>query len=178
MNNGQTSPQDNVPNFFTSGAGTNSVNENNFESENNLDLTNTTTDWNLPTPDRDQRKIGNQAIASAESLNLSNETDSPPSVENIAEKINALTGNKAETNQVALNPAITQVETPLTPPQFEKSHIKTDDRLSDTAVAAIDQAKTKLDQDGDIASFYDTARNMMEVNLENSYNRKLASWNT
>ena len=176
MNNGHPSPQDTVPDFFTSGAGTNSENENNFEPENNLDLTNTTTDWELPMPDRDQRKIGSQAIASAESLNFSAEAPVPTPEEDLAAKINAITENKAA--PVALNPAITQAETPPVPEQFEKSHIKTDDRLSDTAVAAIDQAKAKLDQDGDIATFYDTARNMMEVNLENSYNRKLAAWNT
>lgn len=171
MNYGQDNSQEKVPDFFTSGAGTNSVNENNFESENNLDLTNSTTEWGMPMPDRDKRGIGNRAIASAESLNLPSESAPNPG-EDISAQIKAITDDKV--SQTPLNPAIVQKDDTAVS-QFEKSHIKTEDRLSDTAVAAIDEAKAKLDQDGNIASFYDTARDMMETNLENSYNRKLES---
>lgn len=173
MDYGQNSQKGAIPEFFTSGAGTNLENENSFESENNLDLTNTANNWDLPMPDRDQRAMGNRAIASAESLNFSNETTppkeaAPTSIDNIA---NNPPTEQPSPNPAAMQPPATTEETP----RFEKAHIKTDDRLSDTAVAAIDQAKAKLDQDGDIASFYNTARDMMEVNLENSYNRKLAA---
>ena len=53
--------------------------------------------------------------------------------------------------------------------------IKTDDQLDPRAVKIVDDAIHKLDQDGNVADFYDAARDMMETNLENSYHRKLAA---
>lgn len=53
--------------------------------------------------------------------------------------------------------------------------IKTEDQLDPRAVETVDKAIHQLDKDGNIANFYDTARDMMETNLKNSYNRKLAA---
>lgn len=58
---------------------------------------------------------------------------------------------------------------------FSIKDIKTDDKLDPRAVKIVDDAIHKLDQDGNIADFYNTAREMMETNLENSYNRKLVA---
>ena len=172
MNYGQDNSQEKVPDFFTFGAGTNAENVNNVEPENNLDLTNTATEWELPMPDRDNREIGNRAIASAESLNIPSEPAANPQ-EDLSAQIEAITDNKAE--QVSINPAIIQKNNDTTIPQIEEPNIKTDKFLSKEGIAAIDKAKAELDQTGDMASFYCEARDMMEVNLENSYNRKLAA---
>ncbi len=58
---------------------------------------------------------------------------------------------------------------------FSIKDIKTEDKLDPRAVKVVDDAIHKLGQDGNIADFYDAARGMMETNLENSYNRKLAA---
>lgn len=62
-------------------------------------------------------------------------------------------------------------------PSTPTSHpsIKTTNRLNEHGVKNIDDAISKLGQDGNIADFYDLARDMMEENLENSYQRKLAA---
>ena len=51
----------------------------------------------------------------------------------------------------------------------------TGDRLSEATVTEIDSLTNKLNQDGDMASFYDDIRDAMESNLDNSYNRKLGA---
>lgn len=53
--------------------------------------------------------------------------------------------------------------------------IRTTDRLNEGGIKNIDDAINKLNQDGNISDFYDLARNMMEENLENSYQRKLSA---
>ena len=56
---------------------------------------------------------------------------------------------------------------------FDRTVIKTDDKLNSGAIKEVDAAIVKLNQTGNIADFYDTARDAMEVNLSNSYNRTL-----
>ena len=51
----------------------------------------------------------------------------------------------------------------------------TGDHLSEATVTEIDTLTNKLNQDGDMASFYDNIRDAMESNLDNSYNRKLGA---
>ena len=51
----------------------------------------------------------------------------------------------------------------------------TGDRLSEATVTEIDSLTNKLNQDGNMASFYDDIRDAMESNLDNSYNRKLGA---
>lgn len=70
---GSTGTQD----FFTAGAGTDSVNTNNFEAENNLDLTNQSTSWNNASTDRDHRSIGSRAANSIETDHDREEVTSP-----------------------------------------------------------------------------------------------------
>ena len=168
------------PEFFTSGAGTNSENENTFEAENNLDLTNNQVSWGT-TEARDPRNLGGSAIASAEKLTPATTPETPKFPE--APQIPTESYNSTpELGQVVpamppgytAPPTATSEQTPPTQP-FDESALKTTDKLDLRAVKIVDDAIAKLNQDGDIASFYDTARGMMETNLANSYNRKLAA---
>lgn len=57
---------------------------------------------------------------------------------------------------------------------FNPKNIKTNgDYLSPAAIIEIDKLKEKLNQDGDLNSFYNDTRDLTEVNLDNSYQRKL-----
>ena len=59
---------------------------------------------------------------------------------------------------------------------FDRTAIKTGDKINPDALKEINKATSRLDQTGNIADFYDTIRDAMEVNLDNSYGRKLATW--
>ena len=49
------------------------------------------------------------------------------------------------------------------------------DHIAKSAIKEIQRAEDELSQTGNISNFYDRARQMMQDNLENSYNRKLAA---
>ncbi len=108
-----------------------------------------------PTP-RDSREIGSRAI----------ENSDPRPRPEISPAI------LEQSNLPPMPKDTAIVESALDIP-FDKNALKTTDKLSQTGIEAIDAAVEKLNQDGDIANFYDTARQMMEANLDNSYNRKL-----
>lgn len=57
---------------------------------------------------------------------------------------------------------------------FNKTEIKTGDRLSKSGVREVDHILHELDKTGDIASFYATAREMTKTNLGNSYGQNSA----
>ena len=57
---------------------------------------------------------------------------------------------------------------------YNPANIKTEgDYLSPATIVEIDKLKEKLNQDGDLNSFYNDTRDLTEVNLDNSYLRKL-----
>ena len=68
-----------------------------------------------------------------------------------------------------------QPETESFQDDLNKNAFKTGSKLNPAAIKEIDFAKRKLDQTGDAADFYDKARDAMESNLSNSYDRKLAA---
>ena len=80
-----------------------------------------------------------------------------------------------------LNPALGQI-TPVTMPNpphntvkpYNPTNIKTTgDYLDKGSLAEIEKLEEKLNQDGDLNSFYDQTRELTEVNLDNSFARKL-----
>ncbi len=75
----------------------------------------------------------------------------------------------------AINPDILQPENQLPPEQFDKAAIKTEEKLSKSGIREVDEVLTKFKQDNNPSGFYDSVRNMMEANLDNSYNRKLGA---
>ena len=54
--------------FFTPGVGDIPVNQNTFEAENNLDLTNNQTSWNQGETYQNARNLGNTAISTQDAL--------------------------------------------------------------------------------------------------------------
>lgn len=151
------------------GAGTNSVDTNNFEAKNNLDLTNKDISWTGPSADRDLRSIGGSVINSRETSHHQEEDPSSPELGKIID-LAMPPGVKQD------NPYETAKKADIIEASLNHNVIKTKDRLDPAGVKEVDNAIAKLNQTGDVADFYDTARNAMETNLDNSYNRKLAAW--
>ena len=151
--------------FFASDANILSKNANNFEAENNVNLSNDTPSWGS-SPERDHRNIGNKAIGSrGEEYPNSDGFSSEPQLGKIIDpNMPPDIEGKAKEDPSKIIEA-----------SFDRTVIKTDDRLSSGAVKEIDAAITKLDQNGNISDFYDAVRDAMEINLDNSYGRKLAA---
>ena len=169
MDYGQPVNTDSQLDYFTSGAGTNQVNINNFEPENNLDLTNEQTDWSSPV-ERSHRDIGNAAINAPDSKANKGYDIAIPKLEEMGQVIS-----------MEMPPGREEI-VDMTPGQlaeqaisFDKNKIKTKDSLSELGVQEVKQVISKLNQDGNAADFYDAAREMMEVNMENSYGEN-ATW--
>jgi len=152
--------------FFTSGAVTSSENANNFESENNLDLSNDAASWGT-NPERDHRSMGNKVIESGseEGQGDLDELSSGPELGKIID-LSMPPGVEGE---------IKEDPSKIIEASFDRTVIKTDDKLSSSAVKEIDTAIANLDRDGDISKFYGMVRDAMEANLDNSYGRKLAA---
>lgn len=60
---------------------------------------------------------------------------------------------------------------------FKKEAIKTGDNLSKEGIKETEKVIKNFEHDGNAADFYSTWQNMSEVNLENSWNRKLGENN-
>ncbi len=168
MDYGQPVNSNDRTDFFTSGAGSNQENVNNFEAENNVDLNNEQADWGA-SPARSNRNIGNIAI-NAPVVPKSIEEQVMPAGEilpAVGEIVN--TGTPAE---LVDNGDVEAVEVSE---KFNRKKIKTGELLDDEGVGEVRAVIQKLNQDGNVADFYDTAREMMETNLVNSYGEK-AAW--
>ena len=66
-------------------------------------------------------------------------------------------------------------ETQIIEASLDKTALNTEGRLESAGVKEIDKAISKLNRTGNVADFYETTRDAMETNLNNSYNRKLAA---
>ena len=152
MDYGQNKQLNTPQDFFTSGVGTNSTSENIFEPENNLDLTNTATSWNM-TP-------GLQSEIAPQGENIQSET------------MEFTPGNMStEVVDVVLPPNY-QIEPENIPKQsFDPKLIFTGrDRISKATISEAKKVENKLSEDHNAASFYDDIRSMAKDNLKNSYN--------
>lgn len=114
---------------------------------------------------RNPQTIGNKII------NFSN---SPNSVTEAKERLGVI-----EPTMPPMVAEETQTQPPLKTDIIEasldKSALNTEGRLESAGVREIDKAISKLKHTGNVADFYETARDAMETNLNNSYNRKLAA---
>ncbi len=152
--------------FFTAGAGTNSESVNDFESENNLDLTNQLTDWGQTTAIAQHQSLGNRAISSSETSENNGESSTElGEVVNLEMPPSSRSAVQAQADLVA-----SQSSTP-----FVRGNIRTTEKLESSGIKEVDHIIGKLNQDGNAASFYDLARDMMKANMENSYGEK-ATW--
>ena len=170
--------------FFTSGAGTNQEDKNDFEPENNLATNNEQANWDV-SYEVDKRNIGNIAINMPElpkdvgekampdgeeiaEIGEIAETGLPPNeqieIENTDMHSRKETGDKNDESSDA---------TKIIP--FNGKKIKTGEKLSVDGVDEVQNVINKLNQDGNVADFYDAAREMMETNLVNSYGAN-AAW--
>ncbi|MBO7718230.1 hypothetical protein J6S37_01905 [Candidatus Saccharibacteria bacterium] len=172
MDYGQPTNQDDRSNpFFTTGAGTNRETVNTFQSENNLDLSNNQADWSAPL-ERDHRSIGNKAMGAPEtSPDQENVNSEVPDLTNMG-KVISLDASRRDYNPKE-NPSTAEVAEQAI--SFDRKKIKTGETLEEAGVQEVQNVINKLNQDGNVADFYDTARDMMEANLYNSYKRKLAA---
>ena len=160
----------NEPNsFFTSGVGNIPADQNIYEKENNLDLTNNQAPWNTNViPPENIRAIGNRAISSSEGFIESRVENQPP--EEKTESVTTIDTFAPST----LNDTIEKIS-------FNASLIRTDgDRINKSAISEVDDVVSKLAQTGNTADFYATVRGdekhpgMVRANLKNSYNREVA----
>lgn len=160
--------------FFTAGQGSNNQELNNYEPENNLDLTNTTTNWGIVTPaEHDRRAIGSHAIFSSDSESVAKEETKESGFTDTGQFNTSPKLGEIITMNAPLPPASSTTSTPTSTPS---EHIYTrGDHLNDAGVAAVNEAINKLSQTGNIVDFYTEVRNMMEGNLKNSFNRKVAA---
>ena len=114
---------------------------------------------------RNPQTIGNKII---------NFPNSPNSVTEAKERLGVI-----EPTMPPMVAEETQTQPPLKTDIIEasldKSALNTEGRLESAGVKEIDKAISKLKHTGNVADFYETARDAMETNLNNSYNRKLAA---
>lgn len=124
--------------------------------------------WQNASPDRDPRAVGNKVITDPEALRDDNF---------VAEQIDLQMppGHKEDGTQTPSD--VSEEPSPETTPtaDYDKSVIKTGEKLDPRVIPIIEAKKHKLDQDGNMESFYDEYQNIRSINLENSFNRKLAA---
>lgn len=150
------------------GAGTNSADTDNFGAENNQDRASKDILQANPLADRDLRNMGGSAIDSAEAS--SRQEESAPSPE-LGKIINLAMPPGAKQD----NPSKTAKKADIIEFSLNYNVIKTKEHLEEAAIKEIDNSITRLKQTGNVADFYDAARNAMEANVDNSYERKLAA---
>ena len=172
-------PQD----FFTVGAGTNSEDINNVNPEDNLDLTNTQASWgpqfmqmppeNITEPIRNIETPPIPDASPVESLkptkHSGNSTEQRAPRSEVASSTPEL-GQITPTEPQAKTLAAASSESEQKAQQYLGIHdlnsIKTTEKLNHHGMTAIDNAISKLGQDGDAASFYEMAREAAKFNIK------------
>lgn len=118
---------------------------------------------------RNPQEVGNKLIGLSSNYDKDRQGDQyPPSVE-----LGVIEPTMPPGATEDLNPEIID-QTKAIEHSFDKTVIKTDDRLDPAALKEINAASSRLDHTGDIADFYDTARNMTVANLTNSFGNNSA----
>lgn len=143
---------------------------------------------------RDRVKLGDNLNAEEwqRSLEISAPAGMPspeqilPKTETVEESTEVPMDNTTDTPtepmpDIPTEPMLGQI-TPVTMPNpphnsvkpYNPTNIKTTgDYLDKGSLAEIEKLEEKLNQDGDLNSFYDHTRELTEVNLDNSFSRKL-----
>lgn len=150
--------------FFTAGAGLQDEEVNNFEAENNLDLSNPETSWQDSSEIEskvDFKKVGKNAI-------------DDQLVEKREEFIPEESVELGQVQDMGLPPEYMAKESTT---NYDKGGIRTTgDRLSDDAVKIVDKSIRDFENNQiSPADFYREARAMTGDNLDNSYNRKIGA---
>ena len=119
--------------------------------------------------ERDQRNIGGKVMGGSHENDMSKD-ENTSNIPEYGKIINLNLPPNADMDEISKADPAKIIEA-----SFDRTAIKTGDIISPDAIKEMDKATNKLNQTGDIADFYDTIRDAMEVNLDNSYNRKLAA---
>lgn len=194
MDNGQSVNQDATQPFFTVGSGTNSENDNSFQSEDNLDLSNNQENWH-PELRPKNRNIGNTTI----SASIPTEDILPPETEFRSDSVSEQNESPKNPTEAPLDfsnrdrhrelgqiinlempPGVEDDPTPASTEKiiqqsmnsFNASNIKTNEKLNKATIAEVKSLESKLSQDGNIKDFYSTIRGedgVVITNLNNSY---------
>lgn len=163
----------NTPNqepFFTAGAG-------NAPETVNTDKSNSLTS-EAYIAERDPKNLGNVAIASS-SEQAPTTTELPPENQSPNEMPNKQGLGQIINLEMPPGSEQTPEDNTEKAPTFDRASISTSKKLSRAGLRAIDSVTSKLSKDGDVYDFYEEIRGengLVEANLENSYNRKLAAW--
>ena len=121
------------------------------------------------THNRDNREIGNSAITSLETVD---------SVENDTNKLGEIVNLEMPPGAELEEPVSVREDGDKVTVSFNKKALKTGDLLDDAGVAEVQKAIEKLNQDGNVADFYEDVRGdegMVITNLGNSYGDN-AAW--
>lgn len=153
--------------FFTSGNMANIEDESATRHEQpNIN----TSEWAAPL-ERDKQKIGREA------LNIPDNSVERPSREGQELADKGYRYSEMQNHPIAQEaPSVDNLLPPRESIDDNAHNVKIiNDKLTNESIKAIDEKITKLNQDGDISSFYEDTRGMMVDNLENSFGRKLAA---
>lgn len=168
MDYGQTKKSQNDQGFFTAGVGNLPEDQNTFEAENNLNLSNDMASWS---PERDTRSFGNRVISST--------TEAPLDAELIP-KEGPLEAPDLTPPPMMGDPVPAALEG-IKPLPFDERAIRTEgDHISSRTLAEIHRTINVLNETGNIADFYSAIRGdennagMVRNNLKNSYGREVA----
>lgn len=115
--------------------------------------------------ERDPRSIG----SAINNLRNKNEQERTPDNARLGEIIVEMPPNVSPDDIDRVDPA------KVIEASFNRTAFKTGDKLDPNGVKEIDKSIAKLEQTGDVAGFYDTAREAMEANIDNSFGRKLGA---
>lgn len=159
--------KDTDPAFFTAGVGNIPAEQNTFEAENNLDLTNQADTW---APERNHQTIGSRA------MNLSRQSESHITREELEERFRDVIDLAPPPTPA---PEVEGAAQPVTT-TFSVTDIRTEgDHINSAAIREVDSTLLKLSQTGNISDFYATIRGddnhpgMVRANLKNSFNREV-----
>lgn len=159
------------PEFFTAGVGTNSETANNFEPENNLDLSNTQADWTPPS-ESSQRGLGNIAISSTEysqTPDMSATPEVPPMMPEFLQNPNKPTSEQIGQIMELTPPPMRSDNSEIEATPYNKSNLKIGESLGKAGVAEVNRI---IDSFGDDPNgSYTNYQNMREAALEESYGR-------
>ena len=157
MDYGHTNPSDNSLEFPA---------PDNFETNDNLDLTNPETSWDQPVSiEHDKKALGSEALA--------NSLEMPPMPEQELGKPIPYTTDLEPITQPAKD-ATTDADIAKEALEVKPESIKTTEYLNDEGVKAIDNLNEQLAQDAiSIEEYYDRHQDIVETNLLNSFGREI-----
>ena len=162
--------------FFTAGVGNTPAEDNSYKPEDNLDEENWQQSLEISAPLHMPTPAEAAKLPELPEQEPKNTSEAPIKTPKIPEFPNFSPPEDANSKLGE----ITTIENSINLPEVKKQSsynpdsIKTTgDKLEKSSIAEVDNAITELSQTGNLSNFYEEIRSMTEVNLNNSFNRKL-----